>query len=77
MSDHFLRDETGRCHTILSVANVYTYEGFTFEFHDYLGPNKLKKDGGYAAREGKKFHATIHRWYLLTAEERRATQIAG
>ena len=35
MSDHFIRDEQGRCHTIITMANIYQYGGYIFEFHDY------------------------------------------
>lgn len=77
MSDHFLRDENGRCHTIITMANIYTYEGFIFEFHNFCGPMKLKKDWEPAAREGRKFYAMISRWCKLTKEEKEQTRISG
>jgi hypothetical protein len=77
MSDHFFRDKQGRCHTIITMANIYTYEGFIFEFHNFCGPMKLKKDFEPAKREGKKFYAAIDKWCKLTKEQKKATQISG
>jgi len=78
MSDHFLRDARGRCHTIVSVANVYRYNGFTFEFHPFFGgPCKITKNGDPAARQGLKFFRAVDKWNELTDEQKTATQIAG
>jgi len=77
VSDHFLRDDKGRCHTIITMANIYVYEGFTFEFHHFCGPSKLKKNWEPAAREGRKFYAMIGRWQKLSKKQKEATRIAG
>ena len=77
MSDHFLRDDTGRCHTILTCANIYQYKGFTFEFHHFCGPGKVKKNGDPAARQGLKFWRAVDEWCQLSDDEKKATQIAG
>jgi hypothetical protein len=77
MSDHFLTDEKGRCHTVITMANIYTYEGFIFEFHNFCGPCKLKKDWEPAAREGRKFYMMISRWCQLTKEEKESTRLSG
>lgn len=77
MSDHFLRDEQGRCHTIITMANIYEYDGFIFEFHKFCGPCKLKKNWEPAACSGMKFYKTIDRWCQLTDKEKEKTRIAG
>lgn len=77
MSDHFIRDEQGRCHTIITMANIYKYGGFIFEFHRYCGPCKLKKNWEPAAREGRKFWQTISRWQKLTKKQKEKTRISG
>jgi len=77
MSDHFLFDENGRCHTIFTMANIYEYKGFVFEFHRYCGPCKLKKDWEPAAKMGRKFWKVWKEWDKLTPEEKTKTQISG
>jgi hypothetical protein len=77
MSDHFLTDEQGRCHTVLTLADIYEYKGFVFEFHRFCGPIKLKKNWEPAAREGPKFFRVIDEWLKLSDEEKAATQISG
>lgn len=77
MSDHFIRDEQGRCHTIITMANIYEYGGFIFEFHNYCGPCKLKKNWEPAAREGMKFWKTIDAWCKLTKKQKEATRLSG
>jgi hypothetical protein len=77
MSDHFLTDEKGRCHTVITMANIYEYKGFVFEFHSFCGPCKLKKDWEPAARQGMKFFRVIDEWVKLSDAEKRATQISG
>ena len=77
MSDHFLTDEIGRCHTVISMANIYEYKGFLFEFHRLCGPCKLKKDWEPAARQGLKFWKVIDEWVKLSDAEKIKTQISG
>ena len=77
MSDHFLTDEKGRCHTVISMANIYEYKGFVFEFHRLSGPCKLKKNWEPAARQGLKFWQVIDEWVKLSDAEKRKTQISG
>lgn len=59
----------------ICTRNVYRYGGFLFEWHDYLGPGKLCKDGELAAREGKKFYAAVTRWCKLSKRRREKTRI--
>ena len=77
MGTHAIRDEKGRVTTILTMADIYEYQGVIFEVHRYCGPCKLKKDWEPAARMGRKFWAVWKAWDALTPEEKRATQISG
>jgi len=52
----------------------YKYGGFLFDWHDWLGPCKLKKDGSPAAREGMTFYKMIDRWVNLPDDEREGTR---
>ena len=76
MSDHFIRDEQGRCHAIITMPNIYKYGGFIFEFHRACGPMKLKKDWNPAAREGRKFWKIIKEWSKLTDKQKKKTLIS-
>ncbi len=77
MSDHFLTDKQGRCRTVLTVADIYEYKGFIFEFHRFCGPIKLKKNWEPAAREGMKFYRVIDEWVKLSKPEQESTRICG
>jgi hypothetical protein len=52
----------------------YKFDGFIFDWHDWLGACKLKKDGMPAARSGFKFFDAIDRWLNLTDDEREQTR---
>lgn len=77
MGTHAIRDEKGRVTTILTLADVFQYKGFTFEVHRYCGPWKLRKDGEPAAAMGRRFWKAWSEWDKLTKEEKAATQISG
>ena len=77
MSDHFIRDDKGRCHTIITMANIYEYGGFIFEFHHFCGPVKLKKNWEPATREGMKFYQAVDRWSKLTKKQKEKTRVCG
>lgn len=77
MSDHFIRDKQGRCHTIITMADIYSYGGFIFEFHRFCGPAKLKKNWEPAKRQGLAFYKVIDEWMRLTKAEQEATRISG
>lgn len=77
MSDHFFTDHTGRVTTVITMANIYTYKGFIFEFHCFCGPMKLKKDWTEAKLSGAKFYKVIDEWRKLTKEEQEATRLSG
>lgn len=77
MGSHRITDDQGRCAGILTVADIYQFEGYTFEVHSYCGPCKLKKDLTEAARTGRRFWQAFDRWQALSSEEKAATQISG
>jgi hypothetical protein len=77
MGTHAIRDNKGRVTTILTLADIYQYKGFTFEVHRYCGPIKLKKDWEPAAAMGRKFWKVWGEWDKLTKEEKAKTQISG
>ena len=77
MGTHHLIDADGRRYGIMTLANIYQYKGFLFEFHTLLGPVKLKKNWDSAAAMGRKFWKAYSEWDKLTAEEKRETQIYG
>jgi len=77
MATHAIRDDQERITTILTMADIYEYKGFTFEVHRYCGPCKLKKDWEPAGAMGRHFWKVWSDWDKLTKEEKAATQISG
>lgn len=78
MSAHLIQSPDGTVSGIITLANIYEFEGFTFEYHHFLGPCKLKKsDWEPAARSGLKFYQAIDRWNKLTPPEKEATRLHG
>ena len=78
MATHYIKDKSGRVNTIITVANIYRYKGFTFEFHKWLGPQKCRgANHEPAAKMGPKFFAVIAEWQKLTEDEKLETQILG
>jgi hypothetical protein len=78
MSLHYMRDETGAVTAVVTLANIYEFRGFVFEFHPYLGPVKLRKsDHEEAARTGRKFWKVFEEWDKLSKEEKEETRIFG
>lgn len=71
------RFEIAGCVGIVHLADIYEFEGFTFEFHRCLGPTKLRKDFEPAARAGKKFYDAVARWQKLTPKKQEKTRIYG
>lgn len=64
---------------LVTVANIYEYEGFTFEFHYYCGPMRVRKSDHEPTKRGmgRKFHQMLARWLKLTEKQRKKTQIYG
>lgn len=78
MGCHSLKTPDGKVNGIITLADIYEYGGFVFEFHKYCGPCKLRKsDWEPAARQGLKFWRTIDRWIELPDEEKEETRIFG
>ena len=77
MGTHHLIDADGRRYGIMTLANIYQYKGFTFEFHIFLGPVKVNKNFQPSARMGRKFYKVFEEWNKLTKDEKAATQIFG
>ena len=77
MGTYYTTDENNRINGIMTVANVYEFKGFTFEFHTLFGPVKVNKDFNPSACMGRKFFKVYSEWDKLTKEEKAATQIFG
>ena len=77
MGTYYTKDADGKVNGIMTVANVYQYQGFTFEFHSLFGPVKVNKDFNPSACMGRKFFKVYSEWDKLTKEEKAATQIFG
>ena len=77
MASYYTKDEHGKVNGIMTVANVYQYQGFTFEFHSLFGPVKVNKDFNPSACMGRKFFKVYSEWDKLSLEEKLKTQIFG
>ena len=77
MATHHLINADGRRYGIMTLANIYQFKGFTFEYSDFLGPLKVNKNFEPAAAMGRKFYKVYREWHKLTKEEKAATQIFG
>lgn len=77
MGSYYTTDENNKVNGIMTLANIYQYKGFLFEFHTLFGPVKLKKNWDSAAAMGRKFWKAYSEWDKLTPEEKRETQIYG
>jgi hypothetical protein len=67
MTTQYIR-ENGKITGWLTLADIYQFEGYTFEFHHYCGPIRCKKNGDpYARQPGKDspFWGMIDRWVAL------------
>ncbi len=73
MGTEIVRDGN-RSITIISVADVYEYGGFVFEFHKYCGPALCKKNGELRKNTipglNHPFWHAFDRWMKLPPEER-------
>lgn len=77
MGSYYTKNAEGKIDNILTVASIYQYKGFTFEFSNFLGPLKLNKDLMPSARMGRKFFKVFDEWNKLTKEEKAETLIFG
>jgi hypothetical protein len=77
MGTHYLTNAEGKIDGIMTIANVYQFKGFTFEYHTLFGPVKLKKNWDSASAMGRKFWKMYSEWDKLTPEEKKETLIFG
>jgi hypothetical protein len=77
MGSYYTTDENNKVNGIMTLANIYQFKGFLFEFHSYLGPVKVKKNFDPASAMGRKFWKAFAEWNQLTPEEKVKTQIYG
>ena len=75
MGHQYFYDRDGKLTAIASFSDCYEYGGFRFEFHRYLGPSKIRKDGELAAKQGGKFYKAVEEWQKLPKKAREATRI--
>jgi len=61
--------QNGKCVALVTLADIYVYEGFRFEI-SYGMPQKIRKDGEPAKREGQKFWDAYYAWQKLPPAER-------
>lgn len=62
---------------VICLPNIYQYGGFTFEFHNYCGPIKLRKDLEPAKNSGRKFFKILDEWNKMTDIDKEKTKIYG
>jgi hypothetical protein len=77
MGTYYTKDEHGKINGIMTVASIYKFGGFTFEFSNFLGPLKLNKDLMPSAATGRKFFKAFDEWAKLSDEEKLETLIFG
>ena len=77
MGTHYLTNAEGKIDGIMTLANIYQFKGFLFEFHSYLGPQKLKKNWDVASAMGRKLWRMYAEWDNLAKEEKLETQNFG
>lgn len=74
MADHFLTINGSPC--IITRPNIHRYLGLTFEWHNYCGPMRLKKDGEPSKRNfGRKSWPIIDKWVKLPPSKKKRTLI--
>ena len=67
----------GKRAVFVEVDNIFEFQGFTFSWHAYCGPVKLKKDWTSAKKTGKRFYDAIDKWYNLPKARRKKFQVCG
>lgn len=60
-------DSTG----YICYSNVYRYKNFEFEYHNYLPPSQLNKNGNVRKRISKGFWDAIYEFEKLPMNKRR------
>jgi hypothetical protein len=62
---------------IMCFQSGYCFEGYTFEYHDYMGPQPIRKDGEPRKTIPKGFWEAFDRWNKLPDEEQEKYRIYG
>jgi len=77
MSDHYFT--VGNCRGIISLANIFYYKGYYFEWHSYCGPARVrKKDLEHCKNPyGRKFLTIAMEWNKMTKKQKEKTRIYG
>jgi len=77
MAGHIIKDGFGNV-THLTLADIYRYRGFTFEFHWYCGPHKVRaSDFKPSPRMGRKFWKAVEAWSKLSKSKKERTRVFG
>ena len=78
MSAHYFQNENMR--GVIHLADIYRFEGYTFEWHYYCGPFLCRKNMEPRKRqpgERSKFWQALARWEKLTKAKKEKTRIYG
>ena len=69
----------GNSHGIITLSNIYEYKGFTFEWHNYCGPVRVRKKNFEICKRpyGRTFLTVVTEWDNLSKEEKEKTRIYG
>ena len=62
---------------IMCFTNAYTFDGYNFEYHHYLGPHQLRKDGEPRRYPQKGFWDAFEKWIKLPEDEREKYKMEG
>lgn len=63
---------------IITLADIFHYKGFTFEWHAFCGPMKCRRDGEpHKGPSGKRFYEVVTEWHSLPKAEREKYRIYG
>lgn len=78
MGAHYFQDRHSR--GVVHLADIYRFEGYTFEWHNYLGPTLCRKNMEPRKRqpgERSRFWPVLERWQKLPKRKREKTKIYG
>jgi len=78
MGCHRIDTPDGQIKGWICLKNIYFFKGYTFEFHDYLGPQQLrKKDLEPVARVKSDFWTVATEFAKIPKKGRRKFLISG
>jgi len=75
-----MRRYCSQSNSFIFLANIFLFQGHTFEFNDYLGPvlcDKKMKPLNRQPGERSKFWKSFDLWKNLPKEEKEKTRIYG